>query len=302
MSDSPPPPERPLLGVALRCCTATAFAIMAALLKYASDRGASLDDLIFYRSLGALPVVAIWALARGGIGAVRTRRPLKHLTRSCIGLVSMILTFGALALLPIAVATTLSYSAPITATVLSGLFLGEAVGARRWTAVLIGFVGVVLVARPGGVHLSTLGLAAGIGASIGQACVAITLRQIGMTESSASIVFWFTIFTGVVSGLALPFLGVRHDIALTALLIGAGMFGGVGQLALTGSLRYAPVSVVVPFDYLQILWATLIGWLIFASPPPDTMLTGAALIAMSGIYTAYREGRRGKVPTEVLAA
>ncbi len=131
--------------------------------------------------------------------------------------------------------------------------------------------------------------------------MAITLRQIGKTESPTATVFWFTLFTGLCSAIVLPWLGVRHDAWLTTLLIVGGMFGGLGQLCVTASVRYAPVSLVVPFDYLQIIWATLIGWLIFAAPPPATMLAGAALIATSGIYTAYREGRRGKVPAGAAA-
>ena len=293
-----PPVERPLLGVALRCVTATTFALMAALLKYASDHGATLVDLMFYRSIGGLPVVAAFALTQGGVDAIKTRQPMKQATRSGIGFVAMILTFGALTLLPIAEATTLTYSAPIITTIFSALFLREAVGPRRWLAVLAGFIGVVLVARPGGAPSSTLGLAFGLCASVGQAAVAITLRQIGKTESPSATVFWFMLSATIGAGLALPWLGARHDLMLTLVLLGGGVFGGIGQLATTASVRYAPVSMVVPFDYLQIIWATLIGWFIFADVPTAMMLAGAALIAGSGIYTAYRESRRGKVPLE----
>ena len=285
----------------MRIASATAFAFMGALLKAASTRGVATPEMIFWRNGWSLLVVSTWLTLGPGWAAVRTRRPLAHLTRASIGLVSMLLTFGALALLPLGEATTLTYAAPILATILSGLLLGEAIGRRRWAAVAVGFAGVLLVVRPTGAGLPLLGVAVGIGAAVTQSAVMITLRQIGRTESIAAIVFWFTIFTTIAGAAMLPFFGRLHDPLTLAILAAAGTIGGVGQLTMTASLRHAPVSVVVPFDYLQILWATLIGWLAFASPPTGAMLAGAALIAGSGIYTAWREGRKGRAASQALA-
>lgn len=291
------PPERRLLGIALRATSATAFGVMAAFLKAASEHGVSTFEMIFYRNIWALLVVGGWVALGPGWSAVKTRAPLAHLTRSVIGLISMLLTFGAVALLPLGEATTLTYAAPIFATLLSGLVLAERIGPHRWSAVAIGFVGVLLVARPGE-GITPLGLAVGIAAAFGQSAVMITVRQISRTEQTVAIVFWFTVFT-MIAGLAmLPFFGRAHDLETYAILAVAGLLGGVGQLSMTGSLRFAPVSVVVPLDYLQIVWGIAIGWLIFLSPPTPLMLTGAALIAASGIYTAWREHVSGKIPAE----
>ena len=291
------PPERRLLGIALRAMSATSFGVMAAFLKAASQHGVSTFEMIFYRNIWALLVVGGWIALGPGWSAVRTRAPLAHLTRSTIGLISMLLTFGAVALLPLGEATTLTYAAPIVATLLSGLLLAERIGPRRWSAVAVGFVGVLLVARPGE-GITTLGLTVGIAAAFGQSAVMITVRQISRTEQTVAIVFWFTVFT-MLAGLAmLPFFGHAHDLETYAILAGAGLLGGVGQLSMTSSLRFAPVSVVVPLDYLQIVWGIAIGWLVFLSPPTPLMLAGAALIAASGIYTAYREHVRGKIPSE----
>ena len=268
------PPERRLFGIALRATSATSFGLMSALLKAASEHGVSTFEMIFYRNVWALLVVGGWISLGPGWSAVKTKAPLAHVTRSSIGLISMLLTFGALALLPLGEATTLTYAAPIIATLLSGLILAEKIGPRRWSAVAIGFVGVLLVARPGD-GVTALGLTVGIAAAFGQSAVMITVRQISRTEQTVAIVFWFTLFTMI-----------------------AGLLGGVGQLSMTGSLRFAPVSVVVPLDYLQIVWGILIGWLVFLSPPTPLMLAGAALIAGSGIYTAYREHVRGRIPAE----
>lgn len=292
-----------MLGVGLRIVAATCFATMAALLKGASDRGVSTPEMIFWRNIWSLLVVSIWITLGPGWAAVRTNRPLAHITRSVLGIVSMLFTFGALALLPLAEATTLTYAAPILATILSGLLLGEAIGVRRWSAVAIGFVGVLLVVRPGGgVHLPMIGVLVGIFAALGQSFVMITLRQIGRTEGTAAIVFWFSVLSTTAGIAMLPIFGRPHDMMTLEMMCLAGSLGGIAQLTMTASLRFAPVSVVVPFDYLQIVWATLIGTVIFASPSTPLMLAGAALIAGSGIYTAYRESRRGRVPDQARTA
>ncbi len=174
------PPERRLLGIAMRATSATAFGCMSALLKAASTHGVSTPEMIFYRNAWALIVVATWISAGPGWSAVKTRSPLSHLTRSTIGLISMLLTFGALALLPLGEATTLTYAAPIVATLLSGIVLSEKIGPRRWSAVAVGFVGVVLVAQPG--HgVNALGVLVGVAAAFGQSAVMITVRQISRT-------------------------------------------------------------------------------------------------------------------------
>ncbi|WP_420140460.1 DMT family transporter [Sphingomonas sp.] len=296
-----PPPERRLYGILLRGASATAFAGMAALLKAASERGVATPEMIFYRNGWALIVVVAWVALGPGWSSIRTRKPLAHLTRSGIGLVSMLLTFGALALLPLGEATTLTYAAPLVATILSGLLLGEMIGPRRWAAVAVGFVGVALVAQPGGHAVPLVGVAVGLAAAIGQSAVMITVRQISRTENVAAIVFWFTVFTTIAGAALLPLFGRWHDPSVMAMLAGAGLLGGAAQIAMTASLRFAPVSVVVPFDYLQIIWATLVGWLAFDAPPTALMLAGAALICGSGLYTAYRERVRGREPTEARA-
>jgi drug/metabolite transporter (DMT)-like permease len=295
-----PPAERRLHGILLRSASATAFAGMAALLKAASERGVGTPEMIFYRNGWALLIVGAGIALGPGWGSVRTSRPMAHLTRSCVGLVSMLLTFGALALLPLAEATTLTYAAPLLATILSGLVLGEAIGPRRWAAVAVGFVGVALVAQPEGRGIPPIGIAVGIAAAFGQSAVMITVRQISRTEGTAAIVFWFSLFTTAGAAM-LPFFGHSHPLHVQAMLAGAGLLGGFAQLAMTASLRFAPVSVVVPFDYLQIIWATAIGWMLFASPPTVLMLIGAALICGSGFYTAYRERMRGREPVEARA-
>jgi drug/metabolite transporter (DMT)-like permease len=264
---------------------------MGALLKLASMEGLNAPELVFYRSLFSLPVVLFWVLKRESLTSLKPNRPLAHVWRSCLGLLSMGLTFQALILLPLADATAINFTAPIFATILSFLILREDVGLHRWGAVVLGFIGVLIVARPGGSSLPVLGIAIALVGAVGQAGVTTTLRHLQRSENVAAIVFWFAIAGIVVGGLLMPFFGRLHGLPALALVVAGGLAGGVGQLLMTSSLR-APVSVVSPFDYLQIVAATIYGWLLFSDVPSLHTILGAALIAGSGIYTALREHRR----------
>ena len=278
-------------GILCRIGSGLSFSTMGALLKLASMEGLNAPELVFYRSLFSLPVVLLWVLKRESLASLRPNRPLAHVWRSCLGLLSMGLTFQALILLPLADATAINFTAPIFATILSFLILREDVGPHRWGAVVLGFVGVLIVARPGGSSLPILGIAIALVGAVGQAGVTTTLRHLQRSENIAAIVFWFAIAGIVVGGLLMPFFGRLHGLTALALVLAGGFAGGIGQLLMTSSLR-APVSVVSPFDYLQIVAATIYGWLLFSDVPSLHTILGAALIAGSGIYTALREHRR----------
>jgi drug/metabolite transporter (DMT)-like permease len=278
-------------GILLRCLSVACFATMSACLKYASADGVSAIEMLFYRSLFGMPVVLIWLTLGPGIGAIRTRRPGAHLIRSLIGLTGILTYFNALILLPLADAATIGFTAPILATILSALVLREKVGIHRWGAVLLGFIGVAIVVRPGGDALSHTGIMFALLSALGTAGVAITIRQIGGTEHPGAIVFWFFFVCAIVSGIGMIFYGHAHGGMTTIILIIAAIFGASAQLLMTMSLRVAPISVVAPFDYTQIIWASLLGWVVWASVPTMNTLAGAALISASGLYTALRERR-----------
>ena len=289
-----PPAQNRLLGIGLRLGAATSFGFMAAMIKLGHEAGVSLAELCFYRFAFGLPPLIGWMAMTGSFGAWRTRRPMAHLARGALGLTTMAFAFSALAFLPLAEATTIGFVAPLFAVMLSALLLGERVGRHRWSAVALGFAGVLIVMRPGGTDLPPIGLALALAAAMGVAGVTITLRQIGRTESTPTIVLWFTGLAMLASGLFLPFFGEAHPGEVWLVLVGLGLSGGIGQLFLTSSLRFAPVPVVVPFDYGQLLWAVLLGWLIWDTQPPRTTWAGAAVIIASGLYTIYREHKLGR--------
>ena len=294
--------EHVVSGILCRIGSGLSFSTMGALFKLASTAGFSAPELVFYRSLFSLPVVLLWVLKRESLTALRPNNPLAHVWRSSLGLLSMGLTFQALILLPLADATAINFTAPIFATILSFLILKEHVGIHRWAAVLIGFAGVLIVARPGGSSLPAFGVLIALFAATGQGGVTTTLRHLQRSENVVSIVFWFAVAGIVVGGLLMPFFAHERPAIAFVLVIAGGFAGGIGQLLMTTSLR-APVSVVSAFDYLQIVAATIYGWLLFSDMPKLSTMLGAALIAASGLYTAWREHQRRlrEAPTTVPA-
>jgi drug/metabolite transporter (DMT)-like permease len=294
MTASAPPAQNRLLGIALRVGAATCFAGMAAAIKLGDRAGVSLPELAFYRFAFGLPPLLIWIGLTRNAGAWRTQRPLAHLARGMIGLTTMVLAFAGLTYLPLAEAATIGFAAPLFSVALSALILAEPVGRHRWAAVALGFAGVLIVMRPGGSHLPAIGLVLALLAALGTAAVTITLRQIGRTETTPTIVLWFTCFSMAATALLLPFYGRAHDGRTWAILLALGLCGGLGQLFLTSALRFAPVSVVVPFDYAQLIWAVLLGWALFDTHPAASTWAGAALIVASGLYTLFREHKLGR--------
>ncbi|HEX5185106.1 MAG TPA: DMT family transporter [Allosphingosinicella sp.] len=301
MASARPHPNR-LLGIALRIGSASCFGCMGAAIKLGYDAGVSMPELVFYRFVFGLPPLLIWIAASRNAGAWRTQRPMTHVWRACLGLTTMALTFSALFYLPLAEATTIAFAAPLFSVILSAILLKEPVGRHRWSAVAIGFAGVMVVMQPHGETLPAVGLAIAIAGALGVGAVTITLRQIGRTEGTQTIVLWFTCLSLLGSGLLMPLYGRAHDGHTWMILFAVGSFGGIGQLLMTASLRYAAVPVIVPFDYVQLLWAVTLGWLLFADRPPTSTWAGAAIIVGSGLYTLYREHRLGRGKLKVAPA
>jgi drug/metabolite transporter (DMT)-like permease len=290
----PPLQQNRLLGIGLRVGAATSFAFMAAAIKLGHEAGIATLELIFYRFAFGLPPLLAWIALTRNFGAWRTARPLLHVTRSALGLLTMALAFSALAFLPLAEAATIGFVAPLFSVMLSALILSEPVGRYRWSAVAIGFAGVLIVMQPSGSNLPPIGLALALMSALGVAAVTITIRQMGRTESMPTTVLWFSLYSMIASGLLLPFQAEAHDAGEWLILIALGVSGGIGQLFLTSSLRFAPVPVVVPFDYSQLLWAVLLGWLLWDTHPPASTWAGAAVIVASGLFTLYREHKLGR--------
>lgn len=284
--------DQVLVGLGLRLLATALLATMTALVKYAETRGAALVETMFFRQVFAVPVVVAWIAAGPGLRSIATRRFSAHVWRTGVGLVGMVFTFGTVLLLPLAEATTLQFTVPIFATILGALVLKEPTGWHRWGAVLMGFLGVVIVAQPGSGHFPLLGAVVGLTSALLVAIVSILLRQIGRTESASTTVFWFSALSVPPLGIAYLFHFQPHDPLTFLLLAAIGLVGGLGQLAITASVRFAPVSAVVPMDYSSLIWGVLYGWLLFGALPSASTWIGAPVIIASGLYIVYREHRR----------
>jgi drug/metabolite transporter (DMT)-like permease len=204
--------DRIFLGLALRLLAMLCMSTMSALIKLTETRGVTLVEAMFYRQLWALPLVTGWvALAPGGLASLRTRRFGAHFSRTVVGLMGMVFTFGSVMLLPLAEATTFQFTVPIFATLLGALVLRERTGGHRWAAVVAGFVGVLVVAHPSGANFDARGTVVGLLAALFVAIVAILLRQIGRTESAGTTVFWFSALSVVLLAPVYAFQARAHD-------------------------------------------------------------------------------------------
>lgn len=282
--------DRIPLGIVYTLVEVFAFAVMAAIVKAVSG-DYHVMQIMFFRTFFAGLVIVPMLLREGGAKALHTERPWLHIRRSGIGTTVMILNFVSLGLIPLADATAIGFTTPLFVTALSVPFLGEKVGVHRWGAVLLGFIGVLIVVQPGVAPLS-LGTLAALGAASLGAIVFLTLRQMNRTERPITIVAWFTIVSTLVSAACLPFVWKTPSLSDAALLIATGVLGGIGQITMTNAYRYAPASVVGALSYTSILWASLFGFVFFAQPPSSAVILGSALVIAAGIYILYRETRR----------
>lgn len=291
-------PDRIPLAIAYRLVSVVAFASMGALIKLADARGAALIELLFFRQMLAIPVVLAAVLAGPGLLSLQTTRLPAHVLRTAIGLASMACMFTTIMLIPLAEATTLQFTLPIFATILGAVILHEPTGIHRWGAVIAGFVGVVIVAQPGSGHIPLTGAISGLSAALLSATVSILLRQLGKSELPTTIVFYFSLLSVVPLAPAFVMFVKAHDAATWLLLVAVGLAGGIGQIAMTNSLKLGPVAVVVPMDYSGLLWATLYGWVLFGVLPTPMTGLGAPIIVASGLYIVWREHKRARQLTE----
>lgn len=290
---------RPLVGIAFKVASVVVFIVMASLIKAASDTVPP-GQAVFFRSFFAIPVIVVWLIYRHELArGLRTANPMGHLWRGVVGTMAMGLGFAGLAFLPLPEVTAIGYAAPLLTVIFAAMFLGEKVRAFRITAVGLGIVGVMIVLSPrltvgaGMNNAETLGALLVLGGAVFAALAQVFVRKLVQTESTASIVFWFSATASVLALLTLPFGWVVPDPFTLMLLVLAGLLGGIGQILLTSSYREADASVIAPFEYVSILFALIIGYTVFDEVPTLTMLAGAALVVFAGVLIIWRERQLG---------
>ena len=284
-----PPIQRPFYALGLRLLATMVLSTLVMLVKYTAGTGVRFPEILFWRQVPAIFLIGGWLAARGELGRLRTQRLPVHGRRAMLGLTGMFFTFGAPVLLPLAVSTTLGFTTPIFAVILSALLLREAVGPVRWLAVALGFAGVIIIAQPGQTTIPAFGAFVGLGAGFMVALISIQVRDLGQTDESISIVFWFAALSAPLLLAAMPFIYTPHSPWQWFLLILGGVLGCIGQLLLTASLRYGQVASVIVMDYTALVWATLWGWLVWSELPPAATWLGAPAIIGAGAVIAWRE-------------
>lgn len=301
MAEPVHPPNSPLTGIALKIASVSVFVAMMACIKAAGPLPPG--QIVFFRSAFAIvPVFLFLAWRRELSGGFRTERPLGHVARGIVGVTAMALGFFGLTVLPLPDAITISYAQPLVLTVLSALFLGETIRAFRWSAVAAGMIGVVIISWPKLSLLTgqsaigqteALGVLAVLGSASLAAVAMILVRRLIDTETTASIVVWFSITATVASLITIPFGWQALATTQILLLIGSGICGGIAQLLMTQAYRYAPMSTVAPFEYTSMLLGIVAGYVLFSDIPTLQTLIGGAIVVAAGLFIIWREHRLG---------
>jgi len=279
-------------GIGLLMLALLVFAVMDVLIKWTSSTYGTLQIVFFRSAFGLLPLMLLVARS-GGFALLKTSRAGGHVARSLIGAGALVCFFYAFAHMPLADVYAIHFAGPLFLTALSGPMLGEQVGWKRWTAVAIGFVGVLIMLRPGAGVFQPIALVPLLGA-LCYAVAMIFVRKLSRTETNAAIVFYFTM-TGVgVGGLGMTADWETPDLPGFLLLASIGILGGIAQILMTQAFRLAPASILAPFEYTAMVWAVVFGYLVFADLPTVPMMAGALIVAGSGLYILYRETRAGE--------
>lgn len=290
--------DRPALGIVLMLTGIAGFAVMDAVIKWLTA-DYSIVQVAALRSWFGLPLLSLVALRGGGLSLLRTQRPLAHVGRFLLVLGLSLSFFWALSQMKLADAIAITFAAPIFITALSVPLLQETVGSHRWAAVGVGFVGVLVMLRPGlGVfQWAALSVLASV---VFYSLLMITTRAFKRTESTASLMLYPQLGMSMAGVFAVPFFWVTPNLVDLGLFAIAGMFGSVGVMCITQAFRLAPASVITPFEYTALLWATLLGFLLWGDLPDAVTLAGAAIVVASGLYIIYRETvRTGRTPEQV---
>lgn len=265
--------------------------LMVVFAKLAADTHAIIEVTFFRNLVGAICIAVIIAGSPKGFSILKTTRPWDHVVRGTVGLIGLSLNFWAAKMLPLADASALFFAMPLMLTVLSIPLLSETVDWRRWIGVAMGFAGILVVAQPTG-HTEPFGVLIALSGAFCTALVAIAIRRLGSTEPELRTVFYFFTFSTLASGAFLPWWWTMPSFSSLVYLVAAGLAGTLGQIMLTRAYAMAPAAFLSPFNYLQIIYATAFGWLLWSELPSAAVVLGSAVVIGAGLLTIYLEKTR----------
>lgn len=288
------PKQSPVLGISLYVLAVFLIVVMNAFAKKATEFHTPVEA-VFYRGLIAMALLLCYAAFKRRLTTIhKTARFKSHVGRSLAGNVGVVMVFWSYSLMPMADVTALLFASPLIVTVLSAVLLKENVGIYRWLAVITGFLGVTLIAQPSGQDYASYGLLVVTVAVFATALVQIFLRDLGKTEDALTTVFYFLAFGILFSGIYMIFKGSwPHPLAVIP-LIGAGIASGIQLIIKTQAFRLAEASLLSPFSYTSILWATLFGFLFWDDLPTMMVIAGTCIVITSNLFIVWRERQLGK--------
>ncbi len=294
--ETKPPLHRDRIGFGMAAAAASIFLLntMNVFAKLLSPTH-SVIEVAFYRNAVAAAPFAVWIFLLGRRDLLKINsRPDAIVLRSVVGTVSLVLTFRAFNLLPMADAQALFFTSSLFLPVMGWLFLRERVGPHRSSAVLIGFLGMLVIVRPTGA-VNMTGVAFALSAALMHASLGALLRVLGRTERPETVTFYFLVIGMAMTGLAMPFVGTIPQWNEVPLFIGAGLSGALAQICLSVGFKYAPVALVTIFNYTGIVWATGYGWFIWGDWPGLPVWIGASIIVASSLFIVWRENRLARL-------
>jgi drug/metabolite transporter (DMT)-like permease len=281
-------------GIAYMVASTALFAAINAIVKWELAIY-PVGEVAFYRALFALVTVSVIILPKTGIAVFRTRRYFGHLQRGVSQFGSMTCMFFAFSMMSLGSAVATSFAAPLFTTLLSIVILKERVGIHRWSALIVGFGGVIIVTEPGAGTFN-LGALFALANAVLSSSVAIAIRKMSVTESTETLTLYQMMVITACTCFLLPFGFVRPTWIDAGALALAGAGNGIAQYWWTRSLTLAPPSAVVPFNYLSLVWATILGLVVWGDVPTPHLLVGAAVVVASGLYILWRETVRRRHP------
>ncbi len=296
------PKQQPLFGIILYVIAVFLIVVMNAFAKKATEYHAPIEA-VFYRGIIAMILLLCYAAFKGRLATLhKTARFKSHIGRSIAGNIGVVMVFWSYSLMPMADVTAILFASPLIVTVLSTFLLKENVGPYRWLAVFTGFIGVVLIAQPSGQDYASYGPFVVLVAVFSTALVQVFLRELGKTEDALTTVFYFLAFGIFFSGIYMIFKGSWPHPAALIPLIGAGLASGIQLIIKTQAFRIAEASLLSPFTYTSIIWATLFGWLFWDDIPTSMVITGTFIVVGSNLFILWRERRRGHAGKNITAA
>ncbi|MCK6449894.1 MAG: DMT family transporter [Alphaproteobacteria bacterium] len=302
-----PPARRAILrdlspatrGALLMICAAVVFSAMNTIIRVLAAELPAFE-IAFFRNFCALIFMLPW-VARYGMSSLRTERIKLYSMRALAGLASMLCWFTAVTLIPLAEATALSFTGPMFATAGAALLLRETVGWRRWGAVVMGFVGVLIIVRPGAVDLS-FGASLALASAVFMAAGSLLVKTLSRTEPTGAIVSYMVIYLAPLSLIPALFVWVWPPMSTWPYLAALGLLGAIAHLCYTGALAAADASAVMPLDYMRLPAVALFAYAMFAEVPTVWTWAGAGVIILASTYIAQREMRLRRQRAPAVAA